>query len=34
VNALIRRAVRERMRAPEQPEGLPQLDLGRRDPTS
>jgi diguanylate cyclase (GGDEF)-like protein len=34
VNALIRRAVRERMRAAERPEPLPQLDLRRHDPAS
>jgi diguanylate cyclase (GGDEF)-like protein len=34
VNALIRRAVRERMRTPDRPDGLPLLDLGRHDPTS
>jgi diguanylate cyclase (GGDEF)-like protein len=34
VNALIRRAVRERMRAKERPEQLPLLDLGRGEPTS
>jgi diguanylate cyclase (GGDEF)-like protein len=34
VNALIRRAVRERMRTPDRPVGLPLLDLGRHDPTS
>lgn len=34
VNALIRRAVRERMRAQDRPEALPLLDLERSDPTS